>query len=69
MIKTLYEIESFFSKLEGAHTRSSLVKTFGQNSVEQAIASGYLREFKLPCDKGGEKLCWLTQKGRCEASA
>jgi hypothetical protein len=67
MIKTLYEIEKFFSKMESVHTRSYLNDTFGQDVVNEAVTNGLLREFKLPCDKGGEKLCWLTNKGRKNA--
>lgn len=70
MIDALYEIESYFGRLEAAMPKKELSEMYGNEAVDHAIQRGWIKEFRPLC-RGDEcdAMCWLTENGKKQATA
>ena len=70
MIDALYEIESYFGRLEAAMPKKELSEMYGNEAVDHAIQRGWIKEFRPLCRADEcDAMCWLTENGKKQASA
>lgn len=69
MLSDLFYIELYFGPLDAAQDLRKMIKKYGHDQVYTALALGLIEEKKQYfCNTPkGQKLCWLTEKGRQRA--
>lgn len=70
MINDLYELEELYGRAEGALYVDEMLVNYNEQVLTSALEQGLL-ETRTVCigPNCGRILCWLTEKGRCKASA